>query len=198
MLPLWPLARIIIAGGAFALFSPVATAADPLSLFLLRMIRDQMISSVVESGVTASQQPRKPESAGDLATRAALPPITESQWLKGLIDDSFAHLDSQQREDLHASLVKILANPANAPVRADIIAEFTRQAIAMRDARRQLSRLTESDMKVLAAEARQEFERLPPEQRKELMQALQHGVPGVPRALHDLMMVEFASVAAAR
>jgi len=120
----------------------------------------------------------------------------EGQWLKGLIDESFVHLGAGQREELHASLMKMLGDPKYEPVRADIITEFTRQAVAMRDAHRQLSRLSESDMKVVAAEARLEFQRLPPEQRQQLLQALQHGVPGMPRELHELMLAEFANVPA--
>ncbi len=191
----WAAVRIGVFGFVFASYSSAALGADPLTLFLLRMLRDQVLSSAIESGVTASQQPRKPETAA--AARPA-PPPTEGQWLKGLIDESFIHLGTQQREDLHASLMKILADPGNAAVRSDILAEFTRQAITTRDANQRLSRLSEADMKVIAAEARGEFERLPPEQRRQLMQALQHGVPGMPRALHELMMAEFASVPQAR
>jgi hypothetical protein len=192
----WPAIRTAVFGLVLAAHSTAALAADPLVLFLLRMIRDQVISSAIQSGVEASQKPRKPQVA--TAPRPGPQAPTEGQWLKGLIDDSFVHLGSQQREELYASLMKMLSDPKNEPIRAEIISEFTRQAIAMRDAHRQLSRLSESDMKVIAAEARTEFERLAPDQRQQLMQALQHGVPGMPRALHDLMLAEFASVSSAR
>jgi hypothetical protein len=122
----------------------------------------------------------------------------EGTWLKGLIDDSFLHLGPAQREELHASLQKMLADPRNAAVRSEIMAEFTRQAVAMRDAHRHLSRLSETDMRRVAEDARGEFERLPPDQRKQLLHALQQGVPGMPRALHDMILAEFASVPAAR
>ena len=184
--------RAFIFGLVIATYSAVAGAADPLTLFLLRMLRDQAISTAVEAGVAASRQPSKPEAVA--VPRMAPQPATEGQWLKGLIDESFIHLGAQQREELHASLMKILGDPKYEAVRSEILAEFTRQAIAMRDAHRQLSRLSESDMKVIANEARLEFQRLPPEQRQQLVQALQHGVPGMPRALHDLMLAEFNSV----
>ena len=194
MMRCWPAIRIAVFGLVLASSSTAALAADPLVLFLLRMMRDQVLSSAIESGVEGSKQPAKPEVA-------PLPPPgpqspAEGQWLKGLIDESFVHLGAGQREELHASLMKMLGDPKYEPVRADIITEFTRQAVAMRDAHRQLSRLSESDMKVVAAEARLEFQRLPPEQRQQLLQALQHGVPGMPRELHELMLAEFANVPA--
>lgn len=192
----WPAIRIAVFGLVLAAHSTAALAADPLVLFLLRMLRDQVISSAIQAGVEGSQQPAKPQVSA--APRPGPQSPTEGQWLKGLIDESFVHLGPQQREELYVSLMKMLGDPKNEPVRAEIITEFTRQAIAMRDAHRQLSRLSESDMKVIAAEARLEFQRLPPEQRQQLVQALQHGVPGMPRALHDLMLAEFASVPAAR
>jgi hypothetical protein len=187
--------RFALLGVILASCAAPASAADPLVLFLLRMMRDQAISSAIEAGVER-QEPAKPEAA--IVPRPDLPPSTEGQWLRGLIDESFVHLSPQQRDELHASLMKMLADPKNAPMRAEILSEFTRQAIAMRDAHRQLSRLSESDMKIIAAEARAEFQRLPQDQRQQLMKALQHGVPGMPRALHDLMLAEFSSVPAAR
>jgi len=68
----------------------------------------------------------------------------------------------------------------------------------MRDAQRYLALLSEADMKLIAAEARAEFEKLPLEQRRQMMQALQHGVPGMPRELNDKMLAEFNSVPQAR
>ncbi|HXF65702.1 MAG TPA: hypothetical protein VNK67_03245 [Burkholderiales bacterium] len=169
-----------------------ASAADPLVLFLLRMMRDQAISSAIEAGVAASRQQARPQPPE--VPRSAPPPSTEGQWLKGLIEESFLHLSAAQREEVHASLMRILSDPRNAAQRSTILAEFTRQAIAMRDAHRQLSGLSESDMRQIAAEARREYERLPVEQRQQMLEVLRRGVPGMPRALNDLMLAEFASV----
>jgi hypothetical protein len=79
-----------------------------------------------------------------------------------------------------------------------ILAEFTRQAIAMRDAHRQLAGLSADQMKAIAVEARREYERLPADQRNLILQGLQQGIPGVPRTLNDLMIAEFNSAAAPR
>jgi len=190
--------RIALVGAVFASFSAATLAADPLVLFLLRVLRDQVISSSIQAGVEAAQERSKAESATAAAPRAPPPPATEGQWLKGLIDESFVHLTPQQREELHASLMKILNDPKYASARSLIITEFTGQAIAIRDAHRALSQLSPDQMKAIAAEARREYERLPAEQRQQLLQVLQHGVPGMPRALNDLMLAEFSSAPAPR
>jgi hypothetical protein len=173
-----------------------AAAADPLVLFLLRMIRDQAISSALEAAVSAAREPAKPRVPEP--PRSPPAPVPEGAWLKGLIDESFLHLGAREREEVHASLMRILSDPRNADERSTILAEFTRQAVAMRDAHRQLSRLSEAEMRAVAAEARREYERLPAGQRQQLLDVLQRGVPGMPRALNDLMLAEFSSVAAAR
>lgn len=182
-------------GAALACASGAAASADPLVLFLLRMLRDQLVSSAIESGIEAARkggsEPRTPH-----VPPAA--PSAEGQWLRALIDESFVHLGAAQREELHASLVRILADPKNAPERATILAEFTRQAIAVRDAHRALSRLSPEQMRAIAAEARVEFERLPREQREQMLQALGQGIPGVPQALNEILLAEFAGAAGGR
>lgn len=185
--------RAIIAGLIFATCSTAAQAADPLVLFILRMLRDQVISSGIQTGVEASQEKSKPV-APIVMPRGA--PQADDPWLRGLIDESFGHLNSQQREELYASLMKMLNDPKNEAMRSTIIAEFTAQAIALRDAHRQLSRLSVTDMRTIAAEARREYERLPPDQRQQMLQVLQYGIPGMPRALNDLMLAEFGGVPA--
>jgi hypothetical protein len=191
-----PTLRVALLGLVLSCFSSAAIAADPLTLFLLRMLRDQAISATIESAT--QQQPAQPQFTPRPPVVAAPQTSSESAQLKALIDESFLHLGPAQREELHASLQKMLGDPRNAAVRSEIISEFTRQAVAMRDAHRHLSRLSETDMRRVAEDARSEFERLSPDQRKQLLQALQQGVPGMPRALHDMMMAEFASVPAAR
>lgn len=185
--------RAIIAGLIFATCSTAAQAADPLVLFILRMLRDQAISSGIQAGVESSQEKSKP-AAPIVMPRGA--PQADDPWLRGLIDESFVHLNSQQREELYASLMKMLNDPKNEAMRSPIIAEFTAQAIALRDAHRQLSRLSVTDMRTIAAEARREYERLPPDQRQQMLQVLQYGIPGMPRALNDLMLAEFGGVPA--
>ncbi|MBI1966062.1 MAG: hypothetical protein HYS46_07430 [Betaproteobacteria bacterium] len=186
--------RIIIAGLILATGSTAVQAVDPLVLFVLRLLRDHTISTGIRAGIEAAQEKSKQPAAPIEIPRAA--PQADDQWLRGLIDESFVHLGPQQREELYASLMKMLNDPKNAAMRTEIIAEFTSQAIAMRDAHRQLSRLSSDDMRTIAAEARREYERLPAEQRQQMLQVLQHGIPGMPQALSDLMLAEFGGVPA--
>jgi hypothetical protein len=188
--------RLLALGLALALAPAPAGATDPLVLFLLRMLRDQVISSAIESGVEAAR--RKEAEAAPSAPPAVQPGAADERWLKALIDESFVHLDSAQREELYASLTRILSDPRNAAARSTILAEFTREAVAVRDAHRRLSRLSEREMREIAAEARAAFERLPGEQRRHMLEALRQGVPGMPRALNELMLAEFSSAAALR
>jgi hypothetical protein len=122
----------------------------------------------------------------------------EGQQLKATIDESFVHLGAQQRAELHASLMGILNDPKNASMREAILAEFNAQAQSLRASHRLLSQLSESDMRAVTADARTEYVKLPGDQRRLLLQALQQGVPGMPRTLQDMMLAEFSSVPAAR
>jgi hypothetical protein len=186
----WLAAAVAIASFAGAVYPASAHAADPFVLFVLRMLRDQVVSSAIEAGASARPAPGYPGFA------PAPPAATESERLKGLIDESFIHLGSQQRAELHASLMQMLDEPANAAQRPAILAEFTSQATALRNAHRQLSRLDESQLRRIASEAAEEFARLPSDQRLPLMQALERGIPGLPRTLSELMLAEFRSTAA--
>src|SRR5262249_52269555 len=143
-------------------------------------------------GYEASQVPAKQKAPVDLFPRLA-PPPPEGQWLRTLIDESFAHLSAGQREELHASLMRILNDSKYSETRGMILAEFTRQAIAMRDAHRQLAGLSADQMKAIAVQARREYEQLPPEQRRQMLQVLEHGIPGMPRSLNDMMLTEFSA-----
>jgi hypothetical protein len=171
-----------------------AIAADPFTLFILRMLRDQAISSAIESGVTPAPRPAGPPGF------VVPPPATgsEAERVRRLIDESFVHLRPEQRQELLASLMQILDDPKNASRRRDILEAFTAQAEATRRSHAQLSRLTDDQMRAVAAEARLEFTRLPPDQQRQLMQALERGVPGMPQALHEMMLAEFRGAAAAR
>lgn len=182
--------RCITAGLLLGLFAPPASAADPFTLFVLRMLRDQAITSALEAGVSPSRPAVKPGPAAPYSPQ----PSAESLQLRRLIDDSFTHLDARQRDELHASLMRMLSDPKNEPMRAEIVGVFTGQAVAMREAHRHLARLTEADLRLIALEARSEFARLSPEERQQMMQALRHGVPGMPAALNDLLLSEFNAV----
>jgi hypothetical protein len=194
----WLAVRIAIPALICLLCAPAAHAADPFTLFLLRMLRDQIASSSIEAGMDAGQ--KRPALDDPFAFRSLpLPQQTsESQQVKATIDESFVHLGPQQRAELHASLMGILNDPKNSAMREAILAEFNAQAQSLRTSHRMLSQLSESDMRSVAADARAEYQKLPGDQRRLLLQALQQGVPGMPKTLQDMMLAEFSSVPAAR
>ncbi len=177
----WLAACMTVIGVGTATLPATASAADPFVLFLLRMLRDQAISSVIESGATSAPQVARPPAA------ISLPPA-ETDRIRRLIDESFVHLRPEQRQELHSSLMGILDDPKNAGQRGQILAGFTAQAEATRQSHLQLSRLTEDEMRTVAAGARVEFARLPPDQRREMLQALERGVPGMPRTLRERIL----------
>lgn len=183
---------VVLVGAMCAGWFGSAAAVDPITLFLLKMIRDSVLSSAVQAGVEGALNQSKPDPTAQLPRLAPLPP-DEGQWLRSLIDESFVHLSAQQRDELYASLMRMLNDPRYSEMRAAMLAEFTQQAIALRDARRRLAGLTEGQMKTIAVEARREFERLPADQRKQMLAVLQQGVPGMPRTLNDLILAEFSS-----
>jgi hypothetical protein len=185
---------VVLIGAMCAGWFSTAAAIDPLVLLLLRMIRDSAISSAVQAGVESATTPEHQAVAA--IPRLAPLPQSEGQWLRGLIDESFIHLSATQRDELYTSLMRMLNDPRYAPSRSAILAEFTGQAIALRDAHRRLDGLTPDQMKAIAVEARREYERLPAPQREQMLQVLQHGIPGMPRTLNDLMLAEFGSVRA--
>jgi hypothetical protein len=188
----WIAAGMTVMALVLAALPATASAADPFVLFVLRMLRDQAISSAIESGATYSPQTARPPAAA-----FSLPPA-ETDRIRRLIDESFVHLRPEQRQELHSSLMRILDDPKNAGQRAQILSAFTARADATRQSHVQLSRLTDDQMRTVVSEARVEFSRLPPDQRREMLEALERGVPGMPRTLHEMILAEFRSVAAAR
>ena len=183
---------VVLIGAMCMGWFTAAAAVDPLVLFLLRMIRDTAISSALQAGVESVTA--KPESQPVVAIPRLAPlPQSEGQWLRGLIDESFIHLSVGQREELHASLTRMLNDPRYAQSRSAILAEFTGQAIALRDAHMRLAGLTPDQMRAIAVEARREYVRLPAAQREQMLQVLQHGIPGMPRTLNEMMLGEFSS-----
>jgi hypothetical protein len=178
------------------LCSASAAYADPVLLLLLRMLRDQAISSSLEAGVTSLRQPPSPQSPayGFALSTPPGPRGTEESRVRALIDDSFLHLSGVQRDAVFAGMQKILNDPQYAQIRAQLVAEFTLKARAVREGYRNLDRLTHTEKRALAIQAKEEFRHLPAEQRHQLLEALQAGVLPVPRDLSEIMLAEFGSV----
>lgn len=165
-------------------------AADPLTLYLLKLLRDQMISSVLESAVNgmplATVQP--PVSSALAGVYGVSP-----EQLRSLIDVGFVHLTPGQRDEVYASLMRMLADPQNALARPLIIEQLAMKASAVRGAHDRLAALTATEKRAIAADARAEYERLPPEERAQLVRLLQARVAPIPSDLNDLILAEFTA-----
>jgi len=196
---LWLALRLALIGAVFALWTTPSFAIDPLVLFLLKMLRDQVITSAMEAGYEAAKDAyNEPPPAASPPIMLGSPPTvrpgaSDSERIRALINESFIHLSPQQREEVDTSFMKIVNDPANAGRRQALIAEFTIQANNLRDAHRLLSQLSDDNMRGLVVQARQEYEKLPPEQQAQMLQVLRRGIPGVPQALNKMMLSEFSS-----
>jgi hypothetical protein len=171
--------------------SATAAAADPLTLILLRMLRDQVISSSIQSAVegASSGAPKKiepiiiPQAPYDLG----------DEKLRALINEGFVHLTAAQREEVFTSVKRALADPQHAAARPVIIQELALKASAVRQAHEHLNNLSQGDKRIIATQAREEYVKLPEEERLQMIQVLQSGVVPIPRDLNDMILAEFRS-----
>lgn len=176
-----------------ALAAAPAQAAEPLTLFILKMLRDQMATAAIESTVNAAAAAQAKPAAPALG---GVYGITEEQ-LRGLIDTGFVHLSPVQRGEVYAGVMRMLADPRNAGARALIIEELALQASIVRGAHERLAALTPAEKRMIAADARSEYERLPLEERAQLLQLLRSGIAPIPRDLNELILAEFSATGAA-
>jgi hypothetical protein len=116
--------------------------------------------------------------------------------LRTLIQEGFLHLTPAQRDEVFASVKRILADPKNAPMRFHIIEELALKASAVRQAHEQLNNLSDARKRLIATEAREEYTRLSPEERQQMLAVLQSGVMPIPRDLNDMILAEFRSAPA--
>ena len=183
-----------VMGLVLAIWSTVAVAADPLTLILLRLLRDQIITAAAQAAYESAQQPPQPP-AGPIV----FPPHPydlDEQKLRTLIDEGFVHLTAAQRDEVFTSVKRILAEPKNFAIRFHIIEELALKASAVRQAHENLNNLSDSRKRSIVSEAREAYEALPPEERQQMIAVLQSGVVPIPRDLNEMMLAEFHSVPA--
>lgn len=173
-----------------ALWPSIGFSVDPITLFLLRMLRDQIISSGVEL-VFESAQRKDPQPV------LVIPPAPydlDDGKLRALIDEGFVHLSAAQREEIFASVKRILSDPKNAAQKPLIVQELAVKASTVRQAHERLANLSPAEKRTLVVQAREEYEKLPPEERQQMLQVLQSGVAPLPRDLNDMILAAFSSV----
>lgn len=181
------------------LCSSAAYSLDPILLLLVRMMRDHAISASVEAGVNSLRQETPPQAPkfGYGLPNTPEPQGNAEQRLRTLIDESLLHLSAVQRDAVFAAMQKVLRDPQYAQLSSQILADFTLTARALREGYLQLDRLSYSQKKALVMQAREEFQRMPAEQRQHLLEVLQSGMLPVPRDINEIMLAEFDFVPAA-
>jgi len=169
-----------------------AYALDPLTLLLLRAVRDKVISAGIESSVdraTAPSNARPPVSA-----QPGYPLGMDDTQLRRLIDEGFVYLTEGQRDEVYQHVRRILQDPKNAPEVPSIIADLAVKASAVRQAHEALNNLPMARKQRIAAEAREEYERMPADTREELAGVLRARLVPMPTDLTDMILAEFDRV----
>jgi len=182
--------RRVVFGILLAISSSAALAVDPLTLILLRILRDQIITAAAEAAYNKLTEKPPP---GPLVYPAH-PYDLDDAKLRTLIVEGFVHLDRAQREEVFVSVKRILADPQNAAIRFHIIEELALKASAVRQAHENLNNLSYDRKRLVASEAREEYRKLAPEERRQMLDVLQSGVMPIPRDLNDMILAEFRSV----
>lgn len=168
-------------------------AVEPVTLILLRLLRDQIITSSAQSAIEGMQ---RQDEGRKMIVLPPPPYVLEDTKLRTLIDEGFIHLTPAQREEVYVSVRRALADPKNAYLRPLIVQELALKASAVRQAHEQLNNLSEDEKKTIVSQAREEYLGLPPEERRQMIQVLQSGIAPIPRELNDRMLAEFRSVQA--
>lgn len=172
-------------------WSTAAVAIDPLTLILLRLLRDQIITRSLEAVATpAAVDPTAPTHQ-PLTIPAPEYDLGDAR-LKMLIDEGFVHLLPAQRQEVFLSVKKMLADPKNAAAQAYIVQELALKASAVRQAHERMIRLTQAEKQAIAAQAREEYVRMDPEERELMVTVLRTGGVPIPRDLAEMILAEFA------
>lgn len=185
--------RTLCAGLVLALCCMPAYSIDPITLILLRVLRDKLISAGIENVVErATLQQNTPQA--QRAPRGVPFGKIDDEQLRRIVDEGFVHLSWSQRNEVYASLQLIIADPKNAADVPAIIAELTFKASATRQAYEQFNGLSFSHKRRIAAEARNEYEKMPADAREQMLSALnQRGLP-MPADLQQMILTEINRV----
>jgi hypothetical protein len=178
-----------------AIFCTPAFSTDPLTLLLLRMLRDKIISVGIESAAENVMQPRSQKPAASSLPGLPYAGFDDAQ-LRRLIDEGFVHLSAAQRGEVYVSVQRIIADPKNASDVPGIIAELAIKASGVRQAHEQLNALPMAQKRQIAAEARAEYEKMPVETREQMASVLRQRLVPLPADLTDMILSEFDYVRA--
>ncbi len=171
-----------------AMIATPAAALDPVSLIVLRMLRDHLITQQLEAAV---------RPGGGPSDRSAPAPVRQYPGdIKTLVDEGFPQLDRAQRSAVHARLMEVMADPRHAAERDSILAQFVEAASASREAHEALARLSYSEKKTIAVRAAESYRGKTREEREEMIDLLRSPAVPIPSDLRALMLAEFSAQSA--
>ncbi len=179
-------------GLALAVLCAPAYSLDPLTLILLRIVRDKLISAGIEGAVDRAGANAAAPSAAPLSP--VLPLAMDDTQLRQLIDEGFVHLTASQRDEVYSHVRRILLDPKHAFEAPSILADLAIKASAVRQAHEALSNLSAARKQRIVTEAREAYEKMPPETREELASALRARLVPMPADLTDMILAEFDRV----
>jgi len=182
--------RRLLIGLLAATWCSSSFAVDPLTLILLHLIRDRIISSTAEAAIDGVQgNDARPKPPGVQAPAYAL----DDEKLRALIDEGFVYLTVSQRDEVYDGVKRALADPKNANLRPMIVQQLALKASAVRQAHERLAKLPYAEKKKIAEEARMEYDKLGPEEREQMVQVLRSGIAPIPRDLNEMILAEFSN-----
>jgi len=159
---------------------------DPLTLILLRMLRDKIITAGLEGAYDRANAPRP-----KLAPDARLPLGLDDSQLRRLIDEGFVHLNAVQRGEVYSAMRAILLDPKNIPISESLVADLAQKASMVRQAHESLQKLTSERKLLIARQARVEYENMPPATRDQLAEVVRARMLPLPNDLTDMILAEF-------
>ncbi len=180
----------VITASLLLLSSAPAHALDPLTLILLRLVRDKVISTGLESAVERAGK----ASIAVAPSTSGLPMGLNDSRLRRLIDEGFIHLSYEQRGEVFDSVRRILMDPANAADGPGIVADLALKAAGVRQAIESISRLSPARKREIAREAGEEYGRLPAETRDDFTAVLRKRVVPLPDDLNAQILAEIDRV----
>lgn len=164
-----------------------AQAFDPLSLIVLRMIRDHIASAQLEAALTPGDAQR---------ALPVGPPRQYPRDLEVLVNEGFPQLDAAQRKAVRDRLTEIMNDPRHAAQRDEILSEFVQGTSAARRTHEALAHLTDAQKRTIAAQAAAAYRDKDPEALQHAMDMLRSDAMPIPVDLRELMLAEFRAESA--
>ncbi|MBL8447287.1 MAG: hypothetical protein JNJ44_07720 [Zoogloeaceae bacterium] len=176
-------------------WSGTAAAIDPVTLILLRMLRDKVVLRLADAAMERALRPA--EATTTLQSPPALPGIPpatmpERERLRFLVDRNFTYLSAGERDRVYDALIVAVDDPANVSQREEIIAAFTQTAIAVGEAQRLLDRLSTREKREIAQAAASAYQALSAEDQREMLRVLRTREAPIPQDLNGMMLQAMA------